>query len=172
MTKEQANGTCFGVEFYVDERWRFHVPDLAKSYESYEQMKAAIEGQAKRIEATKKTKLALAVVNEDGEPTTVVGVHAGHGRGLVKPKIEIGHGGAFPDVPWIRSAIARGKDLQSQADDIHRVLNRFRLGIDDYSNKYSSCPTELQRLYDKLMAAANASSLQQELGKKSRKDDE
>lgn len=177
ITPEHGSGTYNGSDFHVDQFWMFCVPDLDKRFDSYQKMKDAIDGAAARIAATKKAKLNLPVLSPSGVETVIVGVHSGHGGALTKPKVDLGHGdAAYPNLPWIRQAIERSRELELESRHITEALRAVRFGAKGYgyakSDEYDGTPEGLEKLYHAKLAKANATSLEELLKKtpKPRKD--
>jgi hypothetical protein len=148
--QNKADGECQGVDFYVDEYWKFRVPSLDRSYDSYKQMADALERHSKEIVAAKRAKLNLPVICSEGESRAIVGIHAGNGSLTIKPKqVKYSRlGRLYPDLPWIRQSLEKMKGLRDEAEKIEAALGHVALDL--HRNTYRFDPSmhagEVQRI--------------------------
>lgn len=178
---EQTNGggEYGGVEFYLDRMWRFTVPSLGRYYDTYQQMTDALDRVQAAEKRAKKVKLAIAVLTEDGKPTTITGINAGHGHVITKPPVDgLGRYAArcYPDVPWIRDAIAKRKRLEGQARHIDRALRSVNIDTSpDYQFKegeHMDRAEQLEAYAARVRKMAEGTTLEKLLGKTDTDEDE
>lgn len=163
MKDFNAKGEIGGVEFHVDNRWRFCVFDRA--YDTYKEMCEAIERKEKADEAIARRKVNLSVLTRDGKEVKITGVHAGNGTVITKPKVDLGRHGdtCYPVVPWIAEALEEVAILSRRVAQLRSILRKFSV---DTSRDWRFRPGDHSQQIDKLEAShanllkrANATSL-------------
>lgn len=154
----RIEGTCLRVAFHVDRYWKFQVPDLDRAFNSYEDMKAAIERNSKHAETAKRRKVSIPFVNEKGKKGIVTGVHAGHGGLISKTKTDRWNK-AYMDTPLVARAMAEMRRLQSDMSRVKVLLNKHLLNDDGYR---SFCPEmhedevkRIESVFNEAMKIAN-----------------
>ena len=169
----QAKSSYAGVEFEIDDRWRFYVPSLDKFYDSYGLMTNGIDAASKAIVANKREKLSLPVIDKDGNELTLTGIHAGHGHFVVSPKPESSFHSVYaviPREPWIVAAIEEKRCLEKLAGQIGEVVDKFAIKEGSRyrnfdSSMHASEVARVRKAFDEQTAAAKATNLQAELAK-------
>jgi hypothetical protein len=125
-------GICLDIPFEIDGNYVFVVPSLEKNYPSYQVMCEALEKHHKDTEATEREKLSLDAIDDDGVKRTLIGVHAGHGRLLYKPKSDDDKH-LYPNVGWVPEAIAREAALEDELAKVRDVLKMVELTAKEHS---------------------------------------
>jgi hypothetical protein len=127
--KSQSSGTYADVEFYIDDRWKFYIPSLDRSYDDYGQMTAAItRSQEAEKAVARRRPMAIPIVTNKLEQLVITGIHAGHGHFVTKPKCdELSYRQLYVDVQWIREALAEVQRLEARRDHINDALSTFQL---------------------------------------------
>lgn len=139
MTKDWGE---FKIQFPDEKNTKFIVigPGI-DSHElcgSFDEATALCEKKDKQATATKREKLSLSVISEKGKKATITGIHAAHGKVLTIPPPDSRYSsdGFLPNVPWIESAIAEARRLDSRANAIRFILRGFR--VSPMSGAYES----------------------------------
>lgn len=157
--KAQATGEVLGVEFYVDENWKFVVPELGSSHKSYDLMCDAIEKSQKEIQKSRTIKLDLACVSSTAQPFRVVGIHAGHGKPLTTPQGKWEYSN-YPDVKWITDAIKKKRELSREASRIGNAIDAFAIGRSRGYRSSTYTHEELQEAYNQQFKAAESTTFE------------
>lgn len=160
--------TWEGEQVLLDPYHRFHVPSLETAYESAREAKDAIDRKKAQLARVEKKKLSLAVVDSVGTPHTITGIHAGHGRKILSPKLSDRYleNDLFPTVDWIVAAIKKERSLRAEAQRIRDAIGRFELASDTYGSggcDLAARYAEVESDYAKKLAAANKTTLEKEL---------
>jgi hypothetical protein len=134
-----------GETVTLDYRHRFHVPSLEKAYDTAEQAKSAIGRMlaAKRSAVKQNKALALAVRDESGVLRTITGIHAGHGKRLIVPKIDSFSFHLYPDTPTVVALIGQRLRLRAALRALDDRLDELEL-IDDPRGQ----DVQLEKRYD------------------------
>jgi hypothetical protein len=136
--KPKASGVCLDLEFYIDEYWKFIVPDLDGTYDSYAKMREGIERSHKKIVAAKKRKLNIVAVDESSRRFTVTGVHSGHGKLITSPAQERFSRSRrlYFDTPLVAAALAEKRRLGFDLSKVDALLDKHEVkSYDGYSFK-------------------------------------
>lgn len=136
MDSPQAiSGECDGVPFTMTKHWSFLA--LEREFSSYEELRTYVEQRRKAEAAQERRQLELPAIHNDGERTTITGLHAGHGGVLCKPRLKNGsqYSQFYPDVPWIIDALRERHDLRCRAVQLDNILKKFQ--IDTYAGRFS-----------------------------------
>lgn len=156
--KLKASGKYHDIEFELDGRWRFRVPDLDKEFDSYMAMTEAIDRNAKFVVAAKRRKLNIPAVTEGGDKLLVTGVHSGHGHAITNPKRERYDDDFYPDTPLVAESLKERRRLASDAERVEVLLDGFNLRYKNYRSFDSSQHgAEVERL-KKIAAKAEAAA--------------
>jgi hypothetical protein len=98
-------------------------------FDSYAQATAKIEATVHADDVQKRRRIALQVLNEEGDPVTVTGVHAGRGSVLgVK-------GDFYPDVPWLAALLQRCAKLNQELSTLKAQARPFRMDASGWGLK-------------------------------------
>lgn len=156
----KADGEYEGVAFYVNEYWKFEVPDLNRNFDSYEKMCAAITASAKQVVAAKRRKLNLAGVDAKGRKYIVTGVHSGHGKLLTSPAQErFGGREIYADTPLVAQALAEKRRLDCDLARVNKLLDAHRFRpFDGYSftpSQHESAVAKIERIQERAEKFAN-----------------
>jgi len=137
--------------------WRFQVqgPLVTTWFDSYEAAKAAIETARVKDEAQKRRRLAIAVIDSNGAPATLTGIHAGNGKLLGVP-----NGECYPAVPWIAETLQELAAVNARASVLRSRVAAFfiadhRLRQISHADRLN----ELEQLIKIKTAAAEAQTL-------------
>ena len=127
----KGRGEVQGLAFFVTDLWQFYVPDLNKSFPSYDEMELAILREEKKIKQARKVKLNLPVVTRSGNEYTITGVHAGHGTVLTTPPLKeegrYSRPSMYVKTPWMRQAIGELAEAQARVKRIFAVISPFKI---------------------------------------------
>jgi hypothetical protein len=139
-----------GFTIRLDDRQRFVIVELEKTFDTMRQAKDAAESAAKVRERVGRRKLDIAVL-ADGKPTKIVGVHAGHGKFMLSPKVEDRRFGGTPElyigVEWISQAIQKRIALMREVERINDAIEQFKIDrVDSYRFDTSKLPAVLDAL--------------------------
>lgn len=149
--------TCYeGVYITVDERGRFNFKDSENEYQGYETLvaaKEAVDKLKRETVAAQKRPLALAVITNKGQRTTIKGIHASQKILLVTDK-EIGKEYHKPD---LYVDCPRAVQLLNEVTALYRQLKPLEKELLGYEIKWNrsegySDRSELGVRYDKLEA--------------------
>ncbi len=102
--------------------------DVSFDCESFDTAREAVDRHLASEARTKKEKLSLPVLSDDGTAVTIVGVHGGH-FGIITQPTNRGALRAFyyPPVPWIADGLRQVKALHAQIDNIQAAINHYRI---------------------------------------------
>jgi hypothetical protein len=141
-------------------------------YATAQKAKDAIDRKQKAKAREAKRPLSLAVVNEEGEPRVITGVHSSNYNYLAKPQLDRyrrSDRSIYVDAPMVREAIAKKVLLQGEIKKLDAVLSQFKIDSIGYQERKHS----IEKLYDQLekshaemLAAALATTLEGELAGK------
>jgi hypothetical protein len=143
------------MDFHLDQFWRFEVPELDRTFDTYEAMKAAIEASYKGVQAANRRKVNIAAISENGKKFLVTGVHAGHGKLITSPKQErFGRDDLFVETKLVTQALAEKRRLQHDVARVDGLLKLHRLDYHGYRTFHISMhDSEIKRL-EKVVASA------------------
>ena len=185
--KQHASDSYDGVDFYINQYWKFVVPDLDREFADYESMKTAIENSVKKVVAAKKRKTSLAVVacgrNESGVTAyTINGVHSGHGHFLLDPKPSDRWSTPsefFVDCTTVRTAFRMIGEHEAMIRKLNNVLKRYQVTQPggDYRNRFSTDDHEgavkrVESEHAKAMKRFETMTIGDEIRKASDKDED
>jgi hypothetical protein len=156
--ENRADGTCEGMEFYIDNFWRFVVPGLDKYFKSHDEMREAIEREGKKIAAAQKRKVSIAGITEKGVEVVVTGVHAGHGGLITSPKTDK-HIDVYVNTPIAKAAREELRRLQSDVERVEFLLEMHKLNEGNYRtfnpSMHESDIRRIERVAEKAGELAN-----------------
>lgn len=115
------------IKIADDGGMRFHVtgPLINGWYGAFAEAEVAIDETTRKHEAQNRKRIAIKVLDENGEDATVTGIHASNGSFLGLPSKGY-HGAEFyPRVPWIAEALKRQKALKAAANVLNTKLRPF-----------------------------------------------
>lgn len=118
--KTDPTGECYGYEFGLTNEWKFHVPSLERTWDTYKEMCAGLERVSVAEKRKKKKAIAIQTVSEDGIDVVITGIHAGTGRFTTKPQFDRYETKAlYPPAPSVREALQR---LQACRETVESLL--------------------------------------------------
>ena len=167
MAKKNAENLDYGGRtIELDSSKRFRVVDLDRSYDTYQQAVAAIDRAEAQEKAVAKKKLSISVVDGNGTPTTITGIHSGNGNITTTPKTS-NYANLYPAEPWISEAIKLRDELKEKAANIDSVLLELRIAsVRSYGDfNLVELTDELEKNAASAIAKAKKTNLQTELDK-------
>lgn len=130
----KAKGDCLSEPFIVASDWRFHVPSLENWFDSYPEMRAAIERKQTAVAKAGRKKIAAVVLDDNGEEVTITGINAGNGYLTTTPKRQTAEWRGFTCYPVsdvAREAIKERNRLADESARIRKVLESLALPVSD-----------------------------------------
>lgn len=135
-----------GVKIQVSDSGQFYVPELERMYETKAKAVEAIDRHLKESEKSRREKLALPCLEQDGTEIVVTGFHAGHGHVLTSPKRKSDyHPLLYADTPKARALLAKRTELYRQIDGIVIELDGYKVDTGSYGDPLD---TRYQRAKD------------------------
>lgn len=160
-----ASGEYQGVEFYLDQFWRFRVPELDEAlFESKGRMESAIDEMLKARAKASREKVSVKVIGQDGVARELTGIHAGNGSLLLSPKYEsrYGRSSLYLNCDLANQAIKAKAELDARLEVIEEVLEKLKISAESSmfdSYKPEKFPEYMERLKKSISSATKASGM-------------
>ena len=112
-----------------------------RSYDSMWSAKESVDKLIADKARQERVKLAIPMLDDDGNDVTITGLHGGHGKMLgIGNKTSY----VYPPVPWVREALREHKRLSEQASQLYRRTRSLAIQTQPYGRTFEDKVVRMQ----------------------------